>query len=392
MATITWTAHHHHFINGTMGAFFQGIADFFNTQLFDRSNEIIISTYEKAVQHYKKRIQDLQEHHHPKYPFISFDPALDFEPDERAGRFLWQYPQFSRQLAMNMFEPVIYNDRNVTIAPVLNRYKGRFELIIWCGSVYEYLDYRIMAYQFFGGSDRPISPKNIEAYFILPNDVVTQSVDNKFTKESYQLDWANTNVSVALIKNINTNKYVFPFALRPQIKLTGVSDGSDKYGSDDLAEWRLSIEMEWECDIPTHLISETRNMPLANNSLSFEIEFGCIYVDDIEEVAPRDIMLSITDSTTGNSERKTITFKESVIYTLTDNDIDSINDDEDIYIDFTTLVLGEEYLRIYSRFGKLIARYNWDLEDSHTIRLISSTIDNLEAGNLVTIVIYKDEI
>jgi len=393
MADVSRVAHHHHFINGTMGAFMSGLADFFHSQLLERSNEVVISTYEKAVQHYKKRIEDLQEHHHPKYPFITFDPALDFEPDERAGRFLWQYPQFSKKLAMNMFDPRLYEDDNVTIAPVLNRYKGRCELIIWCGSVYEFLDYRILAYQFFGGMDRPISPKNIEAYFVLPDEVVTHQVDNKFTGESYQLDWSGTDVGVTLVRNINQNKYVFPFELRPQIKMIGVTDGSEKYGSDDLAEWRLSVEMEWECDIPTHLIVETRNMPLTNNSLSFEIGVGCTYVEPTSETAPKEVFISIIDPVTGDTTRKNLVYDQSLNYNLTSADVSDINDDIDILIDISVTIQSKEYLKVYGKYGELKPNYNWDLEsDNQTIKLISSTISNLSVDDIITFVKYVDDV
>lgn len=392
MATISRIAHHHHFINGTLGSFMSGIADFFHTELFDRSNEVVIATYEKAVQHYKKRIQDLQEHHHPKYPFVTFDPALDFEPDERAGRFLWQYPQFSKKLAMETFEPLLYQDDNVKIAPVLNRYKGRCELIIWCGSVYEYLDYRVLSYQFFGGMDRPISPKNIEAYFILPDEVITHTVDNKFTGDSYQLDWTNTDVGITLVKNINKNKYVFPFVLRPQIKLIGVTDGSEKYGSDDLAEWRLSVEMEWECDIPTHLISETTNMPINNNSLSFELDVGCIYVEPTTETAPREILISITDQDTGDITRKNLIYEQTLSYILTADDVEDLENDEDVFIDLGISIQGKEYIKIYGIYGELKANYNWDLKNNKIIKLIGSTISNLSAGNNLAITVYTDDV
>ena len=49
---------------------------------------------------------------------------------------------------------------------------------------------------------------------------------------------------------------MFPFYIRPYIKLTGVSDGSEKYGGsgDEISDYRLSVSMEWECSLPTHLI------------------------------------------------------------------------------------------------------------------------------------------
>lgn len=392
----TTTVYHHYFINNVIGTYIDGLAKFFKNSLFNRTTEIVVGTYEKAVQHYTHRIQDLEEHHHPTYPFATLDPSLDFEPDEIAGRFLYQYPQFEPNFAIREFRPKIYEDDNIIVAPVLNRYKGRIELIIWCSSVYEYMDNRLLAYQFFGGLNRVISPTNIEGYFILPDDVVFYNYNNDYTNEAYQLDWTNTTVDSLLVKNINQNKYTFPFAVQPQIRLTGVTDGSEKYAGDDLAEWRLSLEIEWETVLPTHLIMETTHLPERSHLKTFEIDVGFVYVAATEagdgEQSPNEILLSIYDTSTEEFTRVDAHYDNAFNYFLTSSDVTAIDNDEDVDIDLGAVVIPDShFLKVYGRYGGMEESYHWILKDDHTITLKGIGLTNLEVDDLVTIIKYVED-
>ena len=392
----TTTVYHHYFINNVIGTYIDGLAKFFKNSLFDRTTEIVVGTYEKAVQHYTNRIKDLDEHHHPTYPFATLDPSLDFEPDEIAGRFLYQYPQFEPNFAIREFKPRIYEDDNVLVAPVLNRYKGRLELIIWCSSVYEYMDNRLLAYQFFGGLNRVISPTNIEGYFILPNEVVFYDYSNDYTNEEYTLDWTGTTVDALLIKNINQNRYTFPFAVQPQIKLTGVSDGSEKYGGDDLAEWRLSLEIEWETVLPTHLVMETTHLPERSKLKTFEIDVGFVYVAATEdgdgETSPNEIMLSIYDTTTEVFTRVDAHYDNAFNYFLTEADITSIDNEEDVDIDLGDVSISDgHFLQVYGKYGRMDESYHWVLKGDHTVTLKGLGITGLEKGDIITIMKYVED-
>jgi len=393
----TTTVYHHHFINNVIGTYIDGLAKFFKNSLFNRTTEIVVGTYEKAVQHYTHRIQDLEEHHHPTYPFATLDPSLDFEPDEIAGRFLYQYPQFEPNFAIREFRPKIYEDDNIIVAPVLNRYKGRIELIIWCSSVYEYMDNRLLAYQFFGGLNRVISPTNIEGYFILPNDVVFYNYNNAYTNEAYQLDWTNTTVDSLLVKNINQNKYTFPFAVQPQIRLTGVTDGSEKYGGDDLAEWRLSLEIEWETVLPTHLIMETTHLPENSHLKTFEIDVGFVYVAATEsgdgEQSPNEILLSIYDTSTEEFTRVDAHYEDAFNYFLTSSDIVAIDNDEDVDIDLGAVNIQlSHFLQVWGRYGRMEESYHWELKDNHTVTLKGVGLTNLEVDDLITVIKYVEDV
>lgn len=389
----TTTIYHHYFINNVIGTYIDGLAKFFKNSLFNRTTEIVVGTYEKAVQHYRQRIQNLGETHHPTYPFATLDPSLDFEPEEIAGRFLYQYPQFEPNIALKEFQPRIYQDDNIIISPVLNRYKGRVELIIWCSSVYEYMDNRLLAYQFFGGLNRVISPTNIEGYFILPNEVIFYNYSNAYTNEEYELDWANTTVDNVLIRNINQDKYVFPFAVQPQIRMTGVSDGSEKYGGDDLSEWRLSLEIEWESVLPTHLIMETTHLPEHSRLKALEIDVGFVYLaataEGDGETAPNEIMLSIYDTTTEDFERIDAHYDNSFNYFLTSSDIEALDNDEDVDIDLGDVEIADSYLiQVYGLYGIMTESYHWVLKDDHTVTLKGIGVTGLEEGDIITITKY----
>lgn len=380
---------HYMFINNVIGTMIQGYGKFFKAELFDRSTEIVIATYEKAVQHYKDKISKTGDNHHPGYPFLTLDPSLDFEPDDRAGRFLYQYPSFDRAFAKQVFEPKLYEDDNVTISPVLNRYKGRLELIIWCGSVYESIDNRVLAYQFFGGLNRPIYPASILGYFILPDEYVYYTYDNPYTSENYQLDWPAQSIQQMLIKNINKEKWVYPFYIRPYIKLTGVSDATEKYGGDSLAEWKISLDMEWECDIPTHLIFHVKKYPKIRHSI-FDIGVGFHYLPGSSESAPDQIIKTVTDPDTGEITSYDLELKQVFMYEITEEDKQLIDSDQDFTITLSEDVASENHLYVYSKYGQLRNRYHWILSDPTTVTLLGFNLKTLEAEDNITLVKYID--
>ena len=245
---------HHYFINNSLSSLIRGIADYFGTEFFDRTKEIVISTYEKGVQHWLERQKNGGEKMTSHYPYIVMDPDMAFEPDPQAGRFFWGYPNFMGQFASQLFKPAIYEDSNLLVAPILNRYKGRFDLIVWCSSIYELMDFRMLTYQLFGGQERIIKPVNIDGVLVLPDELLVYTYDNPYTGESYSLDWANNKSEVILVKNINQNRMVYPFQVNPWIKMLDVNDGAEKYGGgDEVSDHRITITCEWECSLPTHI-------------------------------------------------------------------------------------------------------------------------------------------
>ncbi|MCK5018195.1 MAG: hypothetical protein KAS32_14155 [Candidatus Peribacteraceae bacterium] len=419
MASIIQGRHHYYFINNVIGQFVKGTGDFLRTELFPRTTELVIGTYEKALQHYQNELDKTGHKHHPKFPFITLDPSLELEPEERAGRFLHQYPSFEPKFAAKHWEPVVYLDNNVRISPILNRYKGRFEVILWCSSVYEALDYRILAYQFFGGLDRPIYPKNIEGYFILPDEVSGFNYTNRYTGEDYPLDWENNSgVGVTLIKNINQDKHVFPFAITPWLKLTGVSDGSEKYGGDALSDWRVVLELEWETYLPTHMVLEAHEEPVVRDSI-FEISVGFHYVQANQGAAPEERIIHIAsldstsseivtgvDGTSGEpifaefssshaTAHKSVdaSFDEEYNYIITASDGTSLLAEENIIIELQRALPKPHLIKLFTKNGEIARDYKWRTVNGKPkqIELIGFAVGEINEEDVISIILYKND-
>lgn len=391
---------YYYFINQVVGGFVRSMADFFGTELYTRSTEVVIGTFEKMVQHYKNRAADGGERHAPKFPFLTFDPGLDFEPEDRAGRFFYQYPNFQVKFASKLFGPVIYDDGNVKISPVLNRYRGTFELTLWCGSVYEVIDMRVLTYQFFGGIDRYIYPRNIEGYFILPEELVFYTYNNPYTKQSYQLNWQGSDLSQILIKNINQNKYTFPFIMRPYVKLVNTSDGAEKFGGagDEISEHKLFISLEWECEFPTHLIFIATKVPAPWHNIIFEMDVGAGYrrvPPNVEGSIPTEEMLVVGDATSssGRSIQTVSTrLRNTYNYILTQDDVDILNNGDNPVITLLEPLLEFDpiFLKILGKQGPMNYGLQWILTSAQTIELVGFSLQNLmSAGDTILIAEYE---
>ena len=391
----TTQAHYHLYVNQIFGLLFRGLADYFKTDLFPRTNDVIISTYEKAVEHYRNRVDEAGEKHITKFPFITLDPNTDFEPEEHAGRFFYQYPAFEPGFGSKVFGPVIYNDDNITISPVLNRYRGTFDLIVWCGSIYELMDIRFQAFQFFGGYDRYIYPKNIEAFFILPDEFIFYTYNNPYTGESYQLDWEHSDLYRYLIKNINQQKYVFPFVLRPYLKLTAVSDSGEKFGgsSDDISEHRVIISVEWETDIPSHLIFTSKTNPVAWRNVVFSMDmfsgYHKITSGDSDTLISEGELITTIDSETGKSSSVEIERKITYNYILTQADIDKISSNVNVTIDLNENIDNELYIKVYGKYGFLNSGFHWKLVNN-SVELIAFNLQLLSKDDVLVISCYEE--
>jgi len=381
---------HYQFINNVFGSMFRGFADFFKTEMFPRSQKIVIGTYAKAVEHYRNKINRAGEKQGSRYPFISMDPRLDFEPVDQGGRFFHGYPNFMRRFASGLYKPEIYSDENITISPVLNRYRGSIELIIWCSSVYETIDYRTWTYQFFGGLGRPIQPKIINAFYILPDEFYYFTYSNPYTQQTYQLDWTNESIETTLIKNINQDKFVFPFDLLPRISLTSVSDGTEKYGSgDSLGEHRLDIELEWECSLPTHVILLSENFPQYERFI-FEIETGAQYVKSLENTSVQPsytpasfIGIGVPTDTTSVT-MVDLTFDQAYNYILTSEDSTKLSNDEDVVITLLDPLPNIKYVKVYGKYGEM-TQGNHFRATTTSITLIGFAISSLDEGDIISI-------
>jgi hypothetical protein len=399
---------HHYFINNVMSRMVRGIAEYFGNEFFDRSQEIVISTYEKAVQHFAQRLKEGGgEKHAPRYPFVVFDPGMDFEPDPQAGRFFHGYPNFQGAFAVRLIKPYIYEDDNMVIAPVLNRYKGRFELIVWCSSVYELMDFRMLAIQMFGGHERIIYPRNILGQIIIPDEILGFEYNNPYTQTTYNIDWDANKSEVNLIKNINQNKMIYPFDFRPWIKMTDISDGSEKYGGsgDELSEYRLNINLEWECSLPTHISLLATKEPIFDTIIEINLDVGfsskCEFVDPITGKIVNTINLAKDTIThyVQNTEDPEYTYdwsyyKDKYKYTLSQMDVDSINrqDFGTVYFTLDKPIQKLNQVRVYSKYGPMKRNSQWNLTQNGTrIELVPVELENaFDAGDEIWVATYEN--
>jgi len=390
---------HSTYLNNCMSAFIKGTIDFFRTEYFGRTQEVVVSTYEKAVQHYLNRKAKAGENDRPQYPFITMDPSMDFEPEEVAGRFLYNYPSFDNFEASRQWSPRIYEDDNVYIAPVLNRYKGDMEIIIWCSSVYDLIDTRFKAIQFFGGYERPIIPEAITGFFTLPDEFKYYTYENPYTTESYVLDWTTTTATEHLIRNINQNKMVWDYKVRPYIKLVSASDGSDKYGGsgDEISDHRLTLTLEWECAIPTHFVLVATHLPEPCHYFSLNIELGYKYIKASEDAtasftAPEEVITTYKDleDSTGLT-RIDMIYGSSYNYNLTESDAEKIeaNSTDPISIEIPDVTISDcVLLRVYGKYGEIPMDFSWNFVSPNVVDLLPFALTNMEEDDVVSIIVY----
>lgn len=425
----TYAVHHYTMINNVFGRFVSGLAHYLRTELIPRTQDTIISTYEKAIEHTRQRKKLAGENWSPKYPFLIIDPQIDLEPDPQAGRFLHGYPSFYQKFAAKLYKPNIYEDDNITISPILNRYRGTIECILYNSSIYEMIDNRVWIQQFFGGIGRPIYPKSFQTFIVIPDEYRTFTYKNRYTNEEYLMDWDSSNNSsqILLIKNINQDKLVFPFYITPFITLTGISDGADRYGGgsgDMIGDHRLNISLEWECSLPTHMLFSARYVPIPSIPMEFTFATKFKYIknpitNDLLQIA--DELQSISDfgdesvlqshpekfNDTSTYERYTdraskldLVYDRSFNYILTASDIsgltipdDSTSIGNNVIINLNERILDERYIRVRAKTGELDRDLQWKLaDDEESIELLWNGVKNLfDEDDIIFILIYKQD-
>jgi hypothetical protein len=365
---------------------------FLANELYKPTTEVVIGTYEKALQHYLGYQTVGADKHVAAYPFMTFDPSLDIDVEDQTGRFPYQYPNIAPTQGAMQWKPLIYEDDNICIAPVLNRYKGVFEIILWCRSVYEYLDLKILTHQFFGGIDRIVYPTNISGYFAIPDSIRYYEHNNPYTQETYKLDWSNNKAKSVIYKTINKEKFVFPFDLKPWIKLTSASDGSEKYGGDSLSEYKLQVTLEWETYLPTHLVLLDSVTP--KDKYVLDVSTGAYYVNGNSDLlAPYEITQVIADPDSETVVSRDITVSSRDTYIVTNEDIDNINNDIRIQIPLTSNQ-DNNSVKIFHETRELKIGYEFTVLDAgNIIELIPIHLKELlSEDDILTIILYSENI
>lgn len=251
--------YHYFFIHNVIGDFFHATLDYFGPYLYERFKFRIVGTYDKAVEYINKKTQYDRETDLPLLPALILDPSGEMLTADAitGGKQLWRYPNLGGGFVRRLFDPV-YQDQDVKVNVGFTRLKGTFNLLMLTNSFYEYCDLRLLMIQIMGDMERYIYPIWFNSFIILPERFINYEYINPITGERHRLNWESAGAYEQLIKTTNRDELVIPVHIKPIYKMTGLSDGSTRYGgTDKLADWRLTVELEYEVEIPSFLILET---------------------------------------------------------------------------------------------------------------------------------------
>jgi len=261
------------FIHNSFAHFYDGVLTYMADYLYPRFSHRVIGTYDKAVEYINKKSQyGDNEHDMPNLPAIILNPTGDFTMAEAdaGGKQLFRYPNLGNgavRLA-RIYDP-IYKDEQVLVTPAFSRVQGEIEIIMLLNSFYEYCDMKMFMYQIFGGLDRPIYPKDYTSFIIMPEEFLNYTYENEVTGQTYQPDWGSAGLYNYLVRTTNRNELVIPYSHHASLTLTGMNDGSNRYGTaEKLAEWRLSCSIRYEVELPWYLLLQSDYM---YNNISLNI-------------------------------------------------------------------------------------------------------------------------
>jgi len=379
------TRYHYEFINNVIASFFKTSLDYFSKYLNPRFRYSMISTYDKAVEYLKNKNKlDGRELDKPNLPAIILNPSGDFGISD-TGKQLYRFPNIAPGLIKRIYDP-IYQDDNVLVTVGFTRIKGEFELLVLTNSFYEYCDIKLLMIQIFGGTERVIYPKYFDSFIILPNDLVTYNYENEYTGQSYKLDWDIAGAKQELIKSTDKTEWIFPVRIKPWYKLNGISDASSRYGGiDKLADWRLSLSVEYEVEIPSYLVLETNYLV---HKMQTNVGYGSVF-SKYPEFYP-DEYKTIINSGDSTSEEKIekIKFKTRYFHIITDSEYDN---EIDFEVTLPEKVLNIKLLYINSKNGLLKYGDHYILEtDGITLKFKYDNL-NLISGDILEIYIYVRE-
>lgn len=247
------------FIHNVYANFFKDALDYFSLHLYPRFEYKVVGTYDKAVEYLNKQCELDRETDKPNLPALILNPSGDFElaDGNAGGRQLWRFPNLAPGMLKRIFDP-IYQDENIQIDVGFMRIQGDIELLMLLNSFYEYCDLKMLFLEIFGGYERWIYPQFFSTFIILPEELINYEYTNEYTGLKYKIDWDSAGAYNQLVKTIGREELVMPCNIKPTYKLTGVSDGSQRYGgADQLADWRLTATIKYEIEIPAFLVLQS---------------------------------------------------------------------------------------------------------------------------------------
>ena len=376
-------AYHYAFINNVLGNFFRDTLDFYAKEFYPRFQWDVIGTYDKAVEYVTKTLQVGREADKPLLPALILNPTGEFNTVEGSsgGKQFYRFPNLAPGFALKMYDP-IYEDGNVRVTPGWTRLKGDFELICLCSSFYEYCDLRMLFIQFFGGNDRPIYPIWFKSFIILPPELINFNYKNEVSGEDYVLDWAANGMTDKLILSTAKNEKVVECNIRPWYSLSNISDSSERYGgTDNLADWKLSVTLTYEVEIPSFLVIEAdylaSNMDMWINYASTRTHFNHAVVQQHQE--------RIT-----NGEKHYVLSQE-YFHLFTQAEADS---HDNILIDLPEIIDSNNLVYLIMKNDRFLIEYTDYVKvlsgNITTFELYRLQIPGLLSGDYLEFVIYKE--
>lgn len=244
------------FVHTCFMSLFSGMLNWISDVLYPRFNYKVITTYDKAVEVFTKKMQNPDgEVQNAFLPALTLDPVLDFSNEERAGRFLWMFKNLDAG-KKNNWNTIKLTDQGVTITPMFTRYQGTVEITAWFTSIYELMDFRTKVIQYCGGYQRWIRPDCFWTHLILPKQIIDAEGPNG------AIDWNGINPEIITLQTTTTKEYALPFQLDAIWRLDSFSDASNKMGADQIAEYKQTATFTWECNIPTWIRFDNYQYPI----------------------------------------------------------------------------------------------------------------------------------
>ncbi len=212
-----------------------------------------VATYDKAVMRFNQKLQEYQDV--PLLPSISINPTNLNYPDDRKT-LLYQHSRLAHTpILPRLYDPIAKTD-DWALYPMYQRLSGSLEVTLWLPSVYSVLDHHLRVLDFFGGTGRIVRPKILESCIILPSTMEAIVYINEYEQTEYVIDLISANptdIGINLLPTVDKKFVVVNQQLSPYYKLSDVSENNEQYGGDDIADWKLTFTLEWQCDFPIWL-------------------------------------------------------------------------------------------------------------------------------------------
>ena len=249
------------FVHQCFMSLFSGMLSWIGDKLYPRFKYKVITTYDKAVEVFKKKQQNVDGSVQTNFlPALTLDPVLDFSNEERGGRFMWMFNNLDP--TGKMWNRIKLTDQGVCVTPMFTRYQGTVDVTGWFTSMYDLIDYRTTLIQYCNGYQRWIRPELFWTHLILPKEI--------FNHEGPEgkLDWSAINPEIITLSTTDTKEYALPFQLDAIWRLDSFSDATNKMGADQIAEYKCTSTFTWECNIPTFIKVENYKYPIEKIQLN----------------------------------------------------------------------------------------------------------------------------